>query len=62
MRTIIALIVIVYIMGIGVELSPAIQGKWSGTSASNLATSVTDALPDAILWPVTVFHSITGRG
>ena len=62
MRTIVALIVIIYIMGVGVVLSPTLQAKWSGSSASNLATSVAEALPAAVAWPVTVFHSITGRG
>jgi hypothetical protein len=45
MRLLIALIVIIYIVGVGVVLSPTIQAKWSGAPASNLATSVAEALP-----------------
>jgi hypothetical protein len=62
MRALIALIVIIYILSVGVVLSPIIQAKWSGASASDLATSVAQALPDAVAWPVKVYHSITGHG
>ncbi len=62
MRLVIALIVVIYIVGVGVVLSPTIQAKWSGASASNLATSVAQALPNALTWPVRAFHSITDRG
>jgi hypothetical protein len=62
MRLVIALIVIIYIVGVGVVLSPTIETKWSGATASDLATSVAQALPDAVAWPVRVYHGITGRG
>jgi hypothetical protein len=62
MRLLIAVIVIIYIVGVGVVLSPTIQAKWSGASASNLATSVAEALPNAAAWPLRAFHSITDRG
>jgi hypothetical protein len=62
MRLVIALIVIIYIVGVGVVLSPTIQSKWSGAPASNFATSVAEALPDAVAWPVRAFHGITDRG
>lgn len=62
MRLAIALIVIVYIVGVGVVVSPTIQAKWSGAPASNFATSVADALPNAVAWPLRAFQSITNRG
>jgi hypothetical protein len=62
MRLLIALLVIIYIVGVGVVLAPTIQAKWSATPASNFATDVADALPDAVAWPVRAFHSITNRG
>jgi hypothetical protein len=62
MRLVIGLLVIVYIVGIGVVLAPTIEAKWSGAPASNFATSVADALPDAVAWPVRAFQSMTGRG
>ena len=36
MRALIALIVIIYLVGVGVALSPTIQAKWNGASASEL--------------------------
>jgi hypothetical protein len=62
MRAIIALIVIVYLVGVGVVLAPTIQAKWNGASASDLATSIAQALPNALAWPAGVYRSMTGRG
>jgi hypothetical protein len=62
MRTLIALLVIIYLVGIGVALSPTIQSKWNGASASDLATSVAQALPDAVAWPARAFQSMTDHG
>jgi hypothetical protein len=62
MRALIALIVIIYLVGVGVALSPTIQAKWNGGSASDLATSVGQALPNAVAWPARAFHSIADHG
>ncbi len=62
MRALIALIVIVYLVGVGVALSPTIQAKWYSASASDFATSVRQALPNAVAWPARAFHSIADRG
>jgi hypothetical protein len=62
MRMLIALIVIIYLVGVGVALSPTIQAKWGGASASELATSVAQALPDAVTWPARAYHSIIAHG
>ncbi len=62
MRAIIALIVIVYLVGVGFVLAPTIQSKWNSAPASDLATSVGQALPDALAWPARVFRSVAGRG
>jgi hypothetical protein len=62
MRLLIALIVIAYLVGIGVVLSPTVQAKWSGAPASDFATSVAQALPNAAAWPVRAFQSVTNRG
>jgi len=62
MRALIAVILIIYIVGIGVALAPTIQGKWTGSSASDFASSVTQALPDAAAWPARAYHSITAHG
>jgi hypothetical protein len=62
MRLFITLLVVIYLVGIGVALSPTLREKWSGASASDLAGSVAQALPDAAAWPVRAFHSITEHG
>jgi hypothetical protein len=62
MRALVAVIVIVYLVGVGVALAPTIQAKWSGASASDLATSVAQALPNAVAWPARAFHSVTDHG
>jgi hypothetical protein len=62
MRILVALIVIVYLVGIGVALSPTVKTKWTEAPASNFATSVAEALPNAAAWPVRAFHSITDHG
>ena len=62
MRALIALIVIIYVVGIGVVLSPTIRDKWTGASASDFTTSIVQALPIAMAWPATVYRSVTQRG
>jgi hypothetical protein len=62
MRALIALIVIVYLVGVGVALSPTIRAKWDNAPASDLATSVGQDLPYALTWPARVYHSMTDRG
>jgi hypothetical protein len=59
MRVLIALIVIIYLVGVGVALSPVIQAKWNGATASDLTASVAQALPAAFAWPARFFHGAT---
>jgi len=61
-RALIALIVIVYLVGVGVVLSPVIQPEWKSSSASNLAASIGQALPNALAWPAGIYHSMTDHG
>jgi hypothetical protein len=61
MRLLIALLIIIYLVGVGVELSPTIQTKWSGASASELAASVVQELPDAMAWPARLLRRLTDR-
>jgi hypothetical protein len=51
MRTLFALIAIVYFVGVGVALAPTIQGQSNAGSASEFAASIGHALPDALAWP-----------
>jgi len=43
MRALIALVVVIYLVGVGVALSPTIQAQWNSASASQLTTSVAQA-------------------
>ena len=61
MRASIALIAIIQIAGIGVVLSPTKETRWKGASASDLATRVAGALPDAVACPVTIYRGMTSR-
>ena len=62
MRALIALILIVYLVGVGVVLSPTIRAKWNNAPASDLAASVEQDLPYALTWPARVYRSMTERG
>jgi hypothetical protein len=62
MRVLIALIVIVYLVGVGVALAPTIQEKWNSASAAEFANSVGQDLPYALAWPARVYRSIVDRG
>ncbi len=60
MRTLIAIIVIVYLVGVGVVLSPTIRSQWNSATASDLTASVMQVLPTALAWPATAYRNITG--
>jgi hypothetical protein len=60
MRLLLALIVIIYLIGVGVVLSPIIRSTWNSEPASVLADNVMQALPDALAWPVRAVHAIRG--
>ncbi|MBV8964189.1 MAG: hypothetical protein JOY67_21255 [Hyphomicrobiales bacterium] len=59
MRLVIALLVIIYLVGIGVELSPTIQTKWNTASAADLVASIIQELPDAMAWPARLARRMT---
>ncbi len=61
MRVLISLLLIIYVVGIGIVLAPTVQGKWTNSSASDLASSVVQALPSAAAWPVTAYHRLSGH-
>jgi hypothetical protein len=60
MRFLLALIVILYLVGVGVVLSPTIRSTWNSEPASALANHVVQALPDALAWPVKAAHAFAG--
>lgn len=61
MRGIIALLIVVYLVGVGVELAPVVQAQWNSGTAADFASSVAHALPDAMSWPVKVYRNLTNQ-
>src|ERR1700744_5224927 len=60
MRLLLAIIVIIYLVGVGVVLSPIIRSTWNTEPASVLADHVVQALPDALAWPMKTARSFGG--
>jgi hypothetical protein len=61
MGGILTLLVIVYLVGIGVVLAPAVQGEWNTGTASEFFQSILLQLPTAAAWPVTLYHHMMDR-
>ena len=61
MRLLIGIIVIVYLVGVGVCLSPTFREKWSSAPTSELVASVEQAVPSALAWPARIYHNMAGR-
>ena len=60
MRLLVAIIVIIYLVGVGVVLSPTIRSTWDSETASALADHVVQALPNALAWPARAAHAFVG--
>ena len=60
MRFLLALIVIIYLVGVGVVLSPTVRSEWNSAPASVLAENIARELPDALAWPVRAARGVTG--
>jgi len=60
MRLVLALIVIIYLVGVGVALSPVVQSAWNSETASAFADTIGRALPDALAWPVKLARANAG--
>jgi hypothetical protein len=61
MGGLIALIVIVYLVGVGVALAPTVEARWSSGTAAQFAASVGQELPYALTWPAWFYRNIRGR-
>ena len=62
MRVLIAVIVIIYFIGVGVALAPIVRANWNSETAADFAASVGHALPDALAWPANAYRSLSERG
>jgi hypothetical protein len=61
MRVLIALLVIVYLVGVGVTLAPTIQANLSTAPTSQFVEKVVAELPRALSWPATAYRSIAEK-
>ncbi len=57
MRLVIALVIIIYLVGVGVVLSPVVGSAWGSETDSAFFASIGQALPDALAWPVRLAHA-----
>jgi len=60
MRLFVALVIIIYLVGVGVALAPTVRDQWNTATASQLADSVAKALPDAVTWPARAYRAVAG--
>lgn len=60
MSRLISLILLVYLIGVGVELFPVARASWNTAPASELVANLLDYLPEAARWPVRVFDAVRG--
>jgi hypothetical protein len=61
MGGIIALLVIIYLIGIGVVLAPTVQAEWNTGTASEFSGRILQELPVAAAWPVALYHRMMDR-
>jgi hypothetical protein len=60
MRLLLALIIIIYLVGVGVVLSPTVRSTWNSEPASALAQAIAQELPNALAWPVRAARAFAG--
>jgi hypothetical protein len=61
MRALLTLIAIIYVVGIGFDISPKIQAKWYNATLITLVDLALRDLPHAAAWPVRAFQSMINR-
>lgn len=61
MSRLLSLLVIVYIVGICVDLAPIVRASWDTAPASEMTADVLAHLPEAATWPVRVFDNLRNK-
>jgi hypothetical protein len=56
MRAIIGILLVIYLIGVGVELAPTIKANWNNDPSSQFFASVATEMPRALAWPAAVYH------
>ena len=61
MSRLLLLLVVVYIVGICVQLAPIVRASWDTAPASELTANVFAHMPEAASWPVRVFDHLRNK-
>jgi hypothetical protein len=61
MRTLLAILVVVYLVGVGVVLAPTVKAKWNTAPTSQFVTSVATQMPTALAWPAVMYRDTIER-
>jgi hypothetical protein len=56
MQTVVAILVIIYLVGVGVVLAPTVRENWNSATTPHFFASIGDDMPRALSWPVRVYH------
>jgi hypothetical protein len=62
MQALIAIVIVIYLIGVGVVLAPTVHANWNNGTAADFAASVGHELPYALVWPAEVYRGRNGRG
>ena len=54
-------LLIVYVIGIGVQLAPTVREAWDTVPSSQLVSRVVSELPAAAAWPMRVYESVRAK-
>jgi|EndMetStandDraft_6_1072998.scaffolds.fasta_scaffold2452740_1 hypothetical protein len=58
MSRLLLLLVVVYIVGVCVQLAPIVRASWNSAPASELVADIFAHMPEAASWPVRVFDNL----
>lgn len=59
LRALVAVIIMVYLVGVGIALAPAVRTNWDNVPAAELASIVSQSLPAALAWPARAYGSMS---
>jgi hypothetical protein len=62
MRWLFSSLMIVYLTGVAVQISPIVSEQWDSVPASRLVASVAGEMPVAVSWPVRAYESLRAKG
>lgn len=61
MGRLLSLLLLIYVIGIGVQLAPTVEAAWDTDTASEVSAKVMDELPSAARWPVRMFDRLRDK-